>query len=407
MQNLDCGSKQTLVKIRRSIAQSIELGKADRGVETTPELLALLAAGAAVAIAVSGGKDSIAAALATVEFLDSVSHAGPRILIHADLGDENPELDVEWADSLPTCQRLAARLGLELLIAKRPAGGMMKRWITRHENNVKRYQSLRCVRMILPWSTPKMRFCTSELKSAPMASALVKRFPGQTIISACGVRRSESTERSKCETTKANNRLTNKARKTTGIDWNPIAHWLEEDVFAFCADRDFEMHEGYTKHGMSRISCRICIMQNREDMQISVNVPAHAPLVRRMVRLEVESTFGFQGNQWLADVAAHLLDDQLRSAVVRAKQIAEQRAAIEATIPSHLLFTKGWPTVMPTEDEAVLLCNVRKQVAALYDLEVEYTEPDALRARYAGMMAENAAKEAAKAKRAKRSKAAK
>ena len=36
--------------------------------------------------------------------LDRIGHTGPRLLIHADLGS------VEWRDSLPTCERLAARL---------------------------------------------------------------------------------------------------------------------------------------------------------------------------------------------------------------------------------------------------------------------------------------------------------
>ena len=154
-------------------------GRVDRGVELDDTIRALIAANAAVAIAVSGGKDSVAAALAVIAYLDADGHTGPRILIHADLGDPDPRFDVEWADSLPTCERLAKRLGLELLVTRRAAGGMMKRWLKRQENNVTRYIELSCVRMILPWSTPAMRFCTSELKSAPMASALRKRFPGQ------------------------------------------------------------------------------------------------------------------------------------------------------------------------------------------------------------------------------------
>lgn len=391
-----------LVKVRRSITQMIASGSTDRGVEITGSLVAALSAGAVVAIAVSGGKDSVAAALATVEFLDGIGHTGPRVLIHADLGDADPAFDVEWSDSLVTCQRLADRLGLELLIARRPAGGMMRRWLQRWKANVKRYQDLRCVRVILPWSTPSMRFCTSELKSAPMASLLVKRFPGQVIVSACGVRRSESDERSECTTMKANNRLTNKARKTSGMDWNPIAHWNEDDVYAFCASRDFALHDGYTAHKMSRISCRFCIMQSTDDMRISAEITAHAPLLRTVARLEIESTFGFQGSRWLADVAPHQLTEADREALVVAKAKAAARVVIEKRIPKHLLYTKGWPTVMPTAEEATMLCEVRKQVAELLGIEVDYTDPDKLTARYAELMAMNAAKEAAKAAKASR-----
>lgn len=86
---------------------------------------------------------------------------------------------MEWEKSLPKCEELASAIGWELAIARREAGGMMERWEGRWENNVRRYADLSCLRLILPWSTPSMRFCTSELKIAVIASYLMKRFPGQ------------------------------------------------------------------------------------------------------------------------------------------------------------------------------------------------------------------------------------
>ncbi|WP_207900587.1 hypothetical protein [Shinella sp. JR1-6] len=74
----------------------------------------LLKQGAAVAIGVSGGKDSQAAAMATFEYLDRIGHSGPRLLIHADLGS------VEWTHSLPTCEHLADRLGAEFVVVQIP-----------------------------------------------------------------------------------------------------------------------------------------------------------------------------------------------------------------------------------------------------------------------------------------------
>lgn len=376
-------------------------GLIDRSVEIDADVAALVSAGAPVAVGVSGGKDSCAAAIAVVEYLRQVGHQGPVVLVHADLGDPDPSLNVEWEDSLPTCERLAAFLNVPLVITRRPAGGMMKRWIKRWENNVERYRTLRCVKVILPWSTPSMRFCTSELKSAPIASELVRRFPGQKIISACGIRREEGkgregSARTNAPTSKANNRLTNKSRATSGIDWNPIAAWSMEDVFAFCAARGFQMHEGYDL-GMTRISCRFCIMQDLSDQRVSASVAANVLVLRTIVNLEIRSTFAFQGSRWLGDIAPHLLDDVTRAALVAAKERAAKRVEIEKRIPKHLLYTKGWPTVMPTEAEAVLLCEIRREVAALLGITVEYTEPAALLARYAELMALSAEK--AKAKR--------
>ena len=370
----------------------------NRGVELDATVQALIAADSPCAIGCSGGKDSAAAALAVVEHLRAVGHKGPIVLVHADLGDADPALNVEWTDSLPTCERLAAFLGVELIVTRRAAGGMMKRWIKRWQNNVKRYADLSCVKIILPWSTPSMRFCTSELKSAPIASALVKRFPGQKIISACGIRREESSNRAKAPTSKKNKRLTNTTAQTSGIDWNPIAAWSTAEVFAFCAARGFRMHEGYAL-GMKRISCRYCIMQDQDDQRVSASVADNAPVFRTIVGLETRSTFAFQGSRWLGDVAPQLLDDTARAALVQAKARAAKRVLIERRVPKHLLYTKGWPTVMPTQAEAELLCGVRREIGALLGIEVRYTEPAAVIARYADLMAQNAVKVEASAKK--------
>ena len=374
-----------------------------RGVELDDEVQALIAADAPCAVGVSGGKDSCAAAISVVEHLRAVGHKGTVVLVHADLGDADPALDVEWRDSLPTCERLAAFLGVELIITRRAAGGMMKRWLKRWQNNVKRYAELSCVKIILPWSTPSMRFCTSELKSAPIASELVKRFPGQKIISACGIRREEGngraqSARTNAPTSKANKRLTNKRLKTSGIDWNPIAAWSTADVFALCADRGFQMHEGYGM-GMGRISCRFCIMQDLSDQRVSASVADNAPVFRTIAGLEILSTFAFQGSRWLADIAPQLLDDATRAQLALAKERAAKRVQIEKRVPKHLLYTKGWPTVMPTEAEAELLCAVRREVADLLGFKIQYTAPDKLVARYADLMAQKAVKEAASAKK--------
>ena len=370
-------------------------------VELDDEIRALIAADAPVAVGVSGGKDSCAAAISVVEHLRAVGHKGPIVLVHADLGDVDPALNVEWDDSLPTCERLAAFLGVELIVTRRKAGGMMKRWLKRWQNNVQRYADLSCVKIILPWSTPSMRFCTSELKSAPIAAELVRRFPGRRIISACGVRREESKQRSQALTSHENNRLFNKRTKTSGIDWNPIAAWSTSDVFAFCAACGFQMHEGYGL-GMGRISCRFCIMQDTSDQRVSASVAANAPVFRTIAGLEITSTFAFQGSRWLGDVAPQLLDEATLATLAEAKVRASKRVQIEKRIPKHLLYTKGWPTVMPTMEEAVLLCEVRCEISGLLGIAVRYTTPAELITRYAELMAMKAAKEAAIAKKASR-----
>lgn len=132
---------------------------------------------AAVAIGVSGGKDSAATAFRTVEYLETLGHSGPRILIHSHLGR------VEWEQSLEVCRRLADRVGLDLVIVRRERGDLLDRWHQRGTNNVERYASPSCVRLIMPWTSAGLRFCTSELKIAPICRELTRRFPGSQILS--------------------------------------------------------------------------------------------------------------------------------------------------------------------------------------------------------------------------------
>jgi hypothetical protein len=135
-------------------------------------------------------------------------------------------------------------------------------------------------------------------------------------------------------------------------------------------------------------------MQDLSDQRVSASVPANVPVYLTLVDLEIASAFAFQGSRWLGDIAPHLLSEAQRAGLARAKVIASQRVAIEAQIPNHLLYEQGWPKVMPTAEEAVLLCRARRDVAALYDMVVTCIEPAKLLARYADLMAIKVRKDA-------------
>lgn len=352
-------------------------------VATAPEIDALLNANAVVAIGVSGGKDSDACALAVDQYLNTIGHAGPRVLVHSDLGV------VEWKDSQPSCERLARRIGMELITVRRNAGDMMDRWEGRWANNVARYNDLSCVKLILPWSTPSMRFCTSELKAAVIASALRKRFPTQSIVNVTGIRRQESSARAKMPVWQVDSRLTRK--HAIGVDWNPIIEWPIEVVFQRIAQAGLKLHEAYTVYGASRVSCVYCIMSAAADLQAAASCADNHDAYRRMVTLEAQSTFAFQSGKWLADVAPHLLSADLAAKIVIAKAKAQIREQAEAQIPKHLLYTKGWPTVMPRTAEAELIASIRRQVSDALSLNANYLSgPDVL-SRYEQLMQSKAA----------------
>lgn len=364
-----------------------------RGIATTPEVDALLVAGSPVAIGVSGGKDSSAVALATVAHLDRIGHIGPRLLIHADLGV------TEWADSLPTCRRLAERLGLELVVVKRPQGDMMDRWEQRWRDNVARWVGLSCVKIILPWSTPGMRFCTAELKVDQITRYLSRRFPGTVILNVTGVRRAESNERSKQPVSKSSPKLTSITHETTGIDWLPIADWSTPDVYEYATEQAFPLHEAYGTYGASRVSCVWCILATEADHRAGMRPAEHVALGRRMVDLEIESTFAFQGNRWLGDTISDILTTDQREAIAFAKYRAKQREHAESKIPDHMLYVKGWPTCVPTVEEATNLGAVRFQVADVLSLPKTFIDASSIIRRYQDLLAEKAKREAKKQKR--------
>lgn len=352
------------------------------GVSSTPEIAAMLDQDAVVAIGVSGGKDSMAVAIAVAKHLDAIGHNGPRLLIHSDLGR------VEWKDSLPACERLASLLGWELVVVRRKAGDMLARWQGRWKANVQRYAELSCMKLILPWSTPSMRFCTSELKTAVITSALRKRFPTHSIVNVTGIRRQESDNRAKMPIAAPMAKLMRK--NAVGFSWNAIIEWVIEDVFGTIDATGLQIHEGYTKYKMSRISCVWCIMSSLNDLAAAATCEDNVPLYLEMVELEAESSFAFQGSRWLADVAPHLLPDDLLRRIARAKAGAVLRVALEKKLPKHLHYTKGWPTCMPTDDEAKLIAEVRGMVARAVGISIGFTKGTEVRARFAELLEANA-----------------
>lgn len=356
-------------------------------VALTPEISDLLARDCVVAIGVSGGKDSDACAIAVNKHLNEIGHTGPRLLVHSDLGR------IEWNESLPQCERLAAHLGWELLVVRRQAGDMMDRWKGRWKNNVARYADLSCVKLILPWSTPSMRFCTSELKAAVISSALKKRFPGRHIVNVAGIRREESDSRAKAPIAKADPRLDRKGLE--GYTWNAVIEFSIDQVLGTIASSGLSLHEGYSKYGMSRISCTYCIMSSEADLMASAGCVDNHEVYIELVELEAESTFAFQGSRWLADVAPHLLPPKLGLAIVGAKEKALLRQRAEARIPEHLLYSKGWPTAPVTSAEADLIASVRRDVASLLNIKIGYLNGTQVVQRYDELLEQKAGKEAA------------
>lgn len=352
-----------------------------QNVAIDPRISDLISINSPVAIGVSGGKDSQAAAIATVAYLKQAGHRGPVVLIHSDLGV------VEWSESLPVCERLAADLGVELIIVKRKSGDLMDRWESRWASSRLRYEDLSTVTLVPCWSTPAMRFCTSELKTHIIAAELKRRFKGQTIINVTGVRREESAARAKGSIASAD-------ADGKIWSWRPLSDWTIAEVFESIAEAGMVPHEAYTEFNMSRVSCMFCIMSNIADLQAAAEQAEAAGLYRRMVALESFSSFAFQGSRWLGDVKPALLSDLEREAFEAGKRRAAARIALEALVTKDMRYVAGWPTRMLTDGEADILAHVRTEMNKLFGFNSKCLTVDSIHARYADLIETKRAKAA-------------
>ena len=333
-----------------------------------------------VAFSVSGGKDSAAATVATNDYLDARGHPrARRVLIHADLGA------IEWRSTPEQVASLAKRTGLELIIARRQAGGLIERWQQRFANGKARYTKLETYNLIGPWSSSALRFCTSEMKAQVIGPELRRRYAGQTIVSVVGLRRAESASRAQARIATIDTRFAKpgNAAGTRMLTWHPIIEWSDAEVFAFHEERGLALHEAYWRWDATRMGCTYCVLASLRNLAASARAPDNHEVFRRLVAIEIASTFSFQSARWLGDVAPELLDSGQAHRLAEAKQAANLRRSHEASLPADLRFQKGWPPRVPTTSEAARIAEVRARILGHHGLPNLYPRAGDVIARFA------------------------
>lgn len=315
-----------------------------RAVVVPPEIAQAMGAGAALAVSISGGKDSQAMLAALVELHRLRGWEGALFAVHAHLGK------AEWAQSRAHCQLLCDRLGIPLIEVNRPQGDLVDEIRDRMEklkgtgtapwpdaknryctSDQKRDQIIKVLRN--PWPTASQRYCTADQKRDQIVKA--HRAHG-LIVSAMGMRAEESPARRKRPTCSIGTRVT--AKKLVGLpmadaieaqaegdrlalDWLPIHDWTEGDVWEACgssaedvtrrrelyaAGDEAQALDGWPAHpayvfGNERLSCVFCVLASKNDL---VNGARHNPeLFREYVAIERESGFTFQHKRSLESLA--------------------------------------------------------------------------------------------------------
>lgn len=299
---------------------------------------------AVLLVSISGGKDSQAMTNYLVDLYKARNWQATVVAVHADLGR------IEWPQTGAMVERIAAERGIPLSIVRRPKGDMIDRWDENRARLVKAGKE-----NTPPWSSSAARFCTSDLKRAPINSFICQELKNSSlIVNAMGLRAEESTPREKkppltlrsalCASylthhpkkpgqKKAEKRIITPEqaydewyqpqRGRLCLDWLPIHDWKVEQVWKACgtsiaelerrrklpdaeAIKDWPAHPAYVLgHGNDRLSCSLCVMASLNDLQngILYNPETAAALIAR----EEEWDSSFQNGRWLKDVRAELI----------------------------------------------------------------------------------------------------
>lgn len=238
-----------------SLFDSAEKAETDQSIDD------LIARGALFVVNHSGGKDSQAMLLRLVERV-------PRrqlLLIHADLPG------VDWEGIQEHIE--ATGFGLPLVVTR--AG---KTFLEMVEH-----------RGMFP--SPSTRQCTSDLKRGPIEREIrryLKAHPefGGLVVNCMGMRAEESTGRAKLSVLKRHDR--NSVAGREWWDWLPVHEMSECEVFGAIRAAGQKPLWVYAK-GMSRASCRFCIMSSEADLRTAAKI-APGPY-REMVSVERRLNF--------------------------------------------------------------------------------------------------------------------
>ncbi len=274
----------------------------------TPDMIRhQLEQGAALAISISGGKDSQALLQALVREHKAQGWTGRVFAIHADLGR------MEWTQTPDVVVAQAEAADVELVVVQRAKGDLLARIRDR------RAQLEGTGRPF--WPSSAARYCTSDLKRDPIDKYLRTL---EHVVVAMGLRADESSARAKKLPCQIRSRITTQARQAH--DWNPILHWNEADVWdelgtslkSLNHRREIAKHgpvsellalAGWTSHpayvfGNERLSCALCILASRSDL---VNGARHNPTIfAELLDMERSSGCTFQAKLSLESIAAEL-----------------------------------------------------------------------------------------------------
>lgn len=243
---------------------------------------------------------------------------GRFVLIHADVGR------MEWKQSLPHCEQMAARVGAEFVVVKHSERDLLE--------GIHRRQQVRPDAP--PFPSSAARWCTSDFKRS-VIDVWLRNNIDDAAVCTIGFRREESRARRKKPFWQYRTAASSKQKHRTVADWHPILEYTLTDVWrviGYTLDElaaiqkqvkitgvvpdDFKAHPAYAL-GNHRVSCALCVLADQHDL---LNGARYNPeLFRELVDIEIDSGFSFQQNKPLSALAPELLTDEQRAALANSQ----------------------------------------------------------------------------------------
>lgn len=352
------------------------------------QVRAAISAGAPVAYSLSGGKDSVSISYATDRLLDQLGHPRERrYAIHADLGR------IEWQSTPATVEAAAARIGVPLIVVRNRSFDMISKWERRFELGCARYAALETYHLTAPWSSAKNRFCTAEMKQQVILPEILRRAPGERVLSVVGIRREESLKRRFTPVAKIEADRWTRANGANVLTWHPGVNIREDEVYTYIAREGLPLHESYGL-GSTRMGCSFCVLASANDIAVAARAPGNRGALFHLVQMEATSSFSFHPANWLGDVSPELLPETLLADLRCGQALAAERRQLEDTLPANLRYVKGWPQRVPTIEEAATIAQVRARILAMHRLDTPYATAALVRERIAELHHHRRAEEA-------------
>lgn len=220
-----------------------------------------------ILVSISGGKDSIAAALLVREAAARCGVLDRVHLVYSDTG-------MEWTDCPEHVRQVAERFALPLHIV-RPRVPLLERIRERFRAVPNGWPSMQC------------RYCTCFCKTAPIDKLLRKLAPTGAVLQVTGERREESEHRAKLPAFGRIDRLSPDNQRVV-YGWRPVIDFTESDVWAAAKSTGIEPHLCY-QAGCSRLSCVGCVLASNRDL--SIHYELQPETVENLIRLERNSGF--------------------------------------------------------------------------------------------------------------------